>query len=61
MFNLEIVCNRGMANTIRVRSQTGAQLYDQNGGTVDYIDMAKGDSLNLRYYNGGYQIINRYN
>lgn len=61
MFNLEIVCDHTMANTIRVRSQTGAQLYDQNGGTVDYIDMAKGDSLNLRYYNGGYQIINRYN
>jgi len=61
MFNLEIVCDHTMANTIRVKSQTGAQLYDQNGGTVDYIDMAKGDSLNLRYYNGGYQIINRYN
>lgn len=57
MFDLEIVCDRDMPNTIRVRSSTGAQIYNNNGGAHSYIDMAKGDILVLRYYNGGYMII----
>ena len=57
MFDLEIVCDRDMPNRIRIRSSTGAQLYDNNGGTTSYIEMAKGDILVLRYYNGGYMVI----
>ena len=61
MFDLEIVCDRDMPNTIRVRSSTGAQIYNNDGGAHSYIDMAKGDILVLRYYNGGYMIIQHRN
>ena len=57
MFDLEIVCDRDMPNKIRVRSSTGAQIYNNDGGAHSYIDMVKGDILVLRYYNGGYMII----
>lgn len=57
MFDLEIVCDRDMPNRIRVRSSTGAQIYNNDGGAHSYIDMEKGDILVLRYYNGGYMII----
>ena len=57
MFDLEIVCDRGMANRLAIKSQTGAQIYNNDGGTVSYIDMEKGDTLRLRYYNGGYHIL----
>jgi hypothetical protein len=60
-FDLEIVCDRDMPNTIRVRSSTGAQIYNNDGGAHSYIDMAKGDILVLRYYNGGYMIIQHRN
>ena len=45
MFDLEIVCDRDMPNTIRVRSSTGAQIYNNDGGAHSYIDMAKGDTI----------------
>ncbi|MCM1165199.1 MAG: hypothetical protein NC401_04200 [Ruminococcus sp.] len=61
IFDVEIVCDWNMANTVVLTSQTGAQIYNQNGGTVSTVDLAKGDSINLRYYNGGWVIINRYN
>ena len=61
MFDLEIVCDRDMPNTIRVRSSTGAQIYNNNGGAQSYIDMARGDILILRYYNGGYMILSHRN
>ena len=61
MFDLEIVCDRDMPNTIRVRSSTGAQIYNNNGGEQSYIDMARGDILILRYYNGGYMILSHRN
>ena len=61
MFDLEIVCDRNMPNTIRVRSSTGAQIYNNDGGAQSYIDMSKGDILVLRYYNGGYMIIQHRN
>lgn len=61
IFDVEIVCDRNMANTVVLTSQTGAQIYNQNGSTVSTVDLAKGDSINLRYYNGGWIIINRYN
>ena len=61
MFDLEIVCDRDMPNSIRVRSSTGAQIYNNDGGAHSYIDMAKGDILVLRYYNGGYMIIQHRN
>lgn len=60
-FDLEIVCDRDMPNTIRVRSSAGAQIYNNDGGAHSYIDMAKGDILVLRYYNGGYMIIQHRN
>ena len=37
MFDLEIVCDRDMPNTIRVRSSTGAQIYNNDGGAHSYI------------------------
>lgn len=61
MFDLEIVCDRDMPNTIRVRSSTGAQIYNNDGGAQSYIDMARGDILILRYYNGGYMILSHRN
>ena len=60
-FDIEIVCDRDMPNSIRVRSSTGAQIYNNDGGAHSYIDMAKGDILVLRYYNGGYMIIQHRN
>lgn len=60
-FDLEIVCDPFMSNTVVLTSQTGGQMYNQNGGTVSTIDMAKGDSIMFRYYAGRWTIINRYN
>lgn len=60
-FNLEIVCDRDMPNTIRVRSRAGAQIYNNDGDGISYIDMARGDILILRYYNGGYMILSHRN
>ena len=54
MFDLEIVCDKEMPNTIRIMSQTGAQIYGNNGNDISYISMEKGDVLRLRYYNGKY-------
>ena len=57
MFDLTIVCDRAMPNKINVASRTGAQLYGYNGQTIASYDMAKGDVLHLRYYNGGYHVL----
>ena len=54
MFNLEIVCDKDMPNTIRIMSQPGAQIYGNNGNDISYIDMRRGDVLRLMYYNGTY-------
>lgn len=56
-FDIEIVCDRDMNNTIRVRSGNGVSLYDNNGSYLAYLDMARGDVLSLRYYNGGYMVL----
>ena len=58
MFNIEIVCDKSMGNKIRVMSQTDAQIYDNTGNSITGIDLTKGDSLTLRYYNGTYHVIN---
>jgi len=60
-FDLEIVCDPFMSNIVVLTSQTGGQMYNQNGETVSTIDMAKGDSIMFRYYAGRWTIINRYN
>lgn len=60
-FDLEIVCDPFMSNTVVLTSQTGGQMYNQNGETVSTIDMVKGDSIMFRYYAGRWTIINRYN
>lgn len=61
-FDLEIVCNRTMPNKIRVNSKSGAYIYDNNGNTISNgIDMAKGDVLCLRYYNGGWNRVFHHN
>lgn len=60
-FDLEIVCDPFMSNTVVLTSQTGGQMYNQNGETVSTIDMAKGDSIMFRYYAGRWTIINLYN
>lgn len=58
-FNLEIVCDREMWNTLKVRSREGAQIYNNDGIAIDGVDMTRGDSLTLRYYNGAYHILNK--
>lgn len=60
-FLLHISIPTGVRNTIRVLSVSGGQLYNNNGGTMNYIDMAQGDMLVLRYYNGGYYIVSHKN
>lgn len=56
-FNLEIVCDKEMWNKIKVKSRPGAQMYNNDGIAIDGIDMMRGDSLKLRYYNGAYHIV----
>lgn len=57
-FDLEIVCDRTMPNKIRIYSKSDAFIYDNNGNAINGgIDMAKGDVLRLRYYNGGWNRI----
>lgn len=58
-FNIEIVCDRDMWNKIKVKSRPGAQMYNNDGIAIDGIDMMRGDSLTLRYYNGAYHILNK--
>ena len=61
-FDVEIVCDRTMPNKIRVNSKSGAYIYDNNGNTISNgIDMAKGDVLCLRYYNGGWNRVFHHN
>lgn len=59
IFDIEIICDRNMANRIKVSSQTGCTLYNNDGGTLSGVDMEKGDSLTVRYYNGGWMIVNK--
>lgn len=56
-FNLEIVCDKEMWNKIKVKSRPGAQMYNNDGIAIDGIDIMRGDSLTLRYYNGAYHIV----
>lgn len=56
-FNIEIVCDKEMWNKIKVKSRPGAQMYNNDGIAIDGIDMMRGDSLTLRYYNGAYHIV----
>ncbi len=57
MFDLEIVCDRLMSNKVTIYSSDDAPIYNNNGGRAGNIEMQKGDILILRYYNGGYMII----
>lgn len=60
-FDLEIVCDRSMPNKLRIYSKDGAYIYDNNGKQIsDGIDMAKGDVMRLRYYNGGWNLLFRH-
>ena len=59
IFDVEIVCDRSMANRLKIKSQTGAQMYNNDGNAIDGIDMERGDVLILRYYNGGYMCIQK--
>lgn len=58
-FSIEIVCDREMWNKIKIKSRAGAQIYNNDGIAIDGIDMLRGDSLTLRYYNGAYHILNK--
>lgn len=61
-FDIEIVCDRTMPNKIRVYSKSGAYIYDNNGSIIKTgIDMAKGDTLRLLYYNGGWNLLSHNN
>lgn len=59
IFDIEIVCDRSMPNKIRVQPETTTDgyIYGYNGQTISYYDMAKGDVLRLRYYNGGWHVL----
>lgn len=59
IFDIEIVCDRNMGNRIKVSPQSGCTLYNNNGNSISGIDMERGDSLTLRYYNGGWMIVNK--
>lgn len=59
IFDIEIVCDRNMGNRIRVSPQSGCTLYNNDGNSISGIDMERGDSLTLRYYNGGWMIVNK--
>lgn len=59
IFDIEIVCDRNMGNRIRVSPQSGCTLYNNDGNSISGIDMGRGDSLTLRYYNGGWMIVNK--
>lgn len=59
IFDIEIVCDRNMGNQIRVSPQSGCTLYNNDGNSISGIDMERGDSLTLRYYNGGWMIVNK--
>ena len=58
IFDIEIVCDRNMGNRIRVSPQSGCTLYNNDGKSISGIDMERGDSLTLRYYNGGWMFVN---
>ena len=58
-FDIEIVCDRTMPNKICLYSKEGAYIYNNNGAQMGNIDMAKGDVIRLRYYNGGWNILFR--
>lgn len=59
IFDIEIVCDRNMGNRIKVSPQSGCYLYNNDGKSIDGIDMERGDSLTLRYYNGGWMVVNK--
>ncbi len=59
IFDIEIVCDRNMGNRIKVSPQSGCTLYNNDGKSFSGIDMERGDSLTLRYYNGGWMIVNK--
>lgn len=59
IFDIEIVCDRNMGNRIKVSPQSGCTLYNNDGKSISGIDMERGDSLALRYYNGGWMIVNK--
>lgn len=60
-FDLEIVCDRSMPNKLQIYSKDGAYIYDNNGNQISNgIDMAKGDVMRLRYYNGGWNLLFRH-
>lgn len=60
-FDIEIVCDRTMPNKLQIKSKDGAYIYDNNGNKISNgIDMAKGDVMRLRYYNGGWNLLFRH-
>lgn len=59
IFDIEIVCDRNMGNRIRVSPQSGCTLYNNDGNSISGLDMERGDSLTLRYYNGGWMVVNK--
>lgn len=59
IFDIEIVCDRNMVNRIRVSPQSGCTLYNNDGKSISGLDMERGDSLTLRYYNGGWMVVNK--
>lgn len=59
IFDIEIVCDRNMRNRIRVSPQSGCTLCNNDGNSISGLDMERGDSLTLRYYNGGWMVVNK--
>jgi len=59
IFDIEIICDRNMANRISVSPQNGCTMYNNDGDSISGIDMEKGDSLTVRYYNGGWMVVSK--
>lgn len=59
IFDIEIICDRNMANRIKVSPQNGCTMYNNDGDSISGINMEKGDSLTVRYYNGGWMVVNK--
>ncbi|MDR1402657.1 MAG: gp58-like family protein [Tannerellaceae bacterium] len=48
------ICNRWSTSTVRIYGASNCPIIDNNGNTVSYIELQKGDILKLGYYNGSY-------
>lgn len=59
MIRIKMLVTRWADGYVRVQAgDSGTPLIDNNGGTMSYIDMRRGDFLELGYYNSAWYILN---